>query len=238
MNSYLQSALAQATFGLALLASTPAIDAATHQFTLVGDVQNLIVETGVGGNPPVTPYLSGRLDLADATSGSASLPGFTFAVGDTVHTRLELNGAITIPGGASWSGPGVSLGWMSAAGIVVEYRGTFSFWLQGSPANTPAGFTMYGGSGGAFTLGGYVGLGDPPAFSFDSAIFEVVVDRIYDWNTGQQLSSASTTTSTPWASYVVWSPVPEVSSFALLALGIAAMLSPRIAARRHSPGAA
>jgi hypothetical protein len=235
VNSYLQPAFAQAVLGLALLASAPANGATTHQLTLVGDVQNLIVDTGVGGNPPITPYVHGRLDLADATSGSTSLPGFTFAVGDTVRTQLDLVGAINMPDGASWSGPSVSLAWMSAPGTVVEYRGTFSFWLQGSPANAPVGFTMYGGSGGAFTLGGYVDMGDPPAFSFDSVVFEVVVDRIYDWNTGQQFSSASTATSTPWASYVVWSPVPEVSSFALFVLGVATMLSRRITTRRFGP---
>jgi len=220
MPSFLSAPVLKRAFSLVLLSAASIASAETHTFNLLGNTNNIAIYNGNYVSPPNLPYTSGWLNLSDAATGLNSISGFTFNVGDSINGTVALNQSLVVPGGASWSSFGVNLGWMAEGTSSVDFSPrSITFFDKGVQVSPPSTFSMFIGSGGALSIGGYTTAGPVASFQFDKIAFNTVVSHIFDAN-GQSIASGATDTSTPKLTYTVTSPVPEPTSAFLLIFGL------------------
>lgn len=230
MSSFFSAQVLKHIFSLVLLSTASIASAETHTFNLLGDTNNITIYNGNYASPPNLPYTSGWLSLSDATTGLSTIAGFTFNVGDSINGTLAFGQSLIVPGGAQWSSLLVNIGWMAEGTANVGFSSReVTFYDHGLQVSPPSNFYLFGGTGGALSIGGLTSAGPAPSFQFDKIAFNTTVSQILDGD-GHSVASGAIRTSTPWFNYAVTSPVPEPASALLLVLGLGLLaLAKRVA---------
>ena len=201
---------------IALSAVATDASAATITYNLTADPNTASVYNGNNGDA----YTVDTMNLNNVSTGLNQLPGYTLNVGDTLSGTITFNSPLTIP--ASNKGAELLITLNSAKTYQFYYQQFLTFYDNGVLVPPPSGLNVFGGSGGALSLGAVAGNTPTLGFTFDQIQFNTTITQITNLTTHQSIASVSLASGSPTLATITYPasvPLPAASWFMLSGIG-------------------